>query len=374
MTLTDDSEHAPTRALPTGTSTDTAAPTDTDRATTAETAGAATAQSLRETQPGAKPMIEGTKKPFEQVALYVFVVLPFLAVLAAIPLAWGWGIGWTDVVLGLIFYVISGMGITVGFHRYFTHGAFKANRGLKVALAIAGSLAIEGPVIRWVADHRRHHAFSDRDGDPHSPWRFGESFAGLVKGFLFAHIGWLFDPEHTNQQKFAPDLLADSDVVAVDRRFPALVVVSLLAPALLGGLITWSWAGALSAFFWASLVRLCVLHHVTWSINSVCHMIGERPYASRDRSANFWPLAILSFGESWHNSHHADPTCARHGVDRGQLDISARSIAIFEKAGWATDVRWPKRERFDKLAARRAAEKAEHAGGPEQSPKADQAA
>ena len=313
-------------------------------------------QALREAQPAGKPMIEGHKKSGEQVLLYIFVIVPFLALLAAVPVLWGWGIGWTDVILALVFYYLSGMGVTVGYHRYFTHGAFRASRGLKIALAMAGSLAVEGPVIRWVADHRRHHAFSDREGDPHSPWRFGESARGLVKGFCFAHIGWLFDPEHTSQAKFAPDLQADRDLVRIDRRFPSLVLFSLLAPAVLGGLITWSLTGALTAFLWASLVRIAVLHHVTWSINSICHMIGERPYASRDRSANFWPLAILSFGESWHNSHHADPTCARHGVDRGQLDSSARLIRWFEKAGWATAVKWPKRDRFDKLAARRADE------------------
>jgi len=319
------------------------------------------APALRDGQPTGKPMTEGTKQRGEQFALYLFVIVPFLALFAAVPIVWGRGIGWTDVVLAVFFYYLSGMGVTVGYHRYFTHGSFKANRALKIALAVAGSLAIEGPVIRWVADHRRHHAFSDREGDPHSPWRFGDSMSGLTKGFFFAHIGWLFDPEHTNREKYAPDLLADRDIERVDRLFPLLVAVSLLAPAVLGGLISWSWAGALTAFFWASLVRVCVLHHVTWSINSVCHMIGERPYASRDRSANFWPLAVLSFGESWHNSHHADPTCALHGVDRGQLDISARAIQLFEKAGWATAVRWPSRDRFDKLAARRARELAEEA-------------
>ncbi|HEX4727240.1 MAG TPA: acyl-CoA desaturase [Jatrophihabitans sp.] len=313
-------------------------------------------QALREAQPTGKPMISGVKAPGEQVALFIFVIVPFLALLAAIPVAWGWGIGWTDLALAVAFYLASSLGVTVGFHRYFTHGAFKANRGLKIALAIAGSLAIEGPVLRWVADHRRHHAFSDRDGDPHSPWRFGESLAGLTKGFWFAHLGWLFDTEQTNQDKYVPDLLADSDLVRVDRQFPFWVAFTLIGPAVLGGLLTWSWTGAVTAFFWASLVRVCLLHHVTWSINSICHMVGQRPYASRDRSANFWPLAILSMGESWHNSHHADPTCARHGVDRGQLDISARTIWLFERLGWVTDVRWPKRDRFDKLAARRAAE------------------
>jgi stearoyl-CoA desaturase (delta-9 desaturase) len=296
-------------------------------------------------------VFEGEKKRGEQIVLYTFVVIPFLAVLAAVPVAWGWGLGWTDLALALVFYVISGLGITVGFHRYFTHSSFKANRGLKIALAIAGSMAIEGPVIRWVADHRRHHAFSDREGDPHSPWRYGESVPALTKGLFFAHIGWMFDVEHTNREKYTPDLLRDRDISRVDRLFPLWGAISMFLPALLGGLITWSWTGALSAFFWASLVRLCVLHHVTWSINSICHTIGERPFASRDKSANFWPLAILSFGESWHNLHHADPTAARHGVLRGQIDESARVIWLFEKLGWATDVRWPKAERIAKLRA-----------------------
>jgi stearoyl-CoA desaturase (delta-9 desaturase) len=304
---------------------------------------------LLDERPTTKPVFEGTKKRGEQVALYTFVIVPFLAFLAAVPVAWGWGLGWTDVALFLVFYAVSGLGITVGYHRYFTHGSFKAIRPLRIALAIAGSLAIEGPVIRWVADHRRHHAHSDREGDPHSPWRFGDSFGALTKGFWFAHLTWMFDVEHTNREKYTPDLMNDADIRMVDRLFPLWLAISLLLPAGLGGLITMSWTGALTAFFWASLVRIFVLHHVTWSINSVCHMIGARPFAARDKSANFWPLAILSFGESWHNMHHADPTAARHGVLRGQLDESARVIWIFEKLGWVSDVRWPKPERLAKL-------------------------
>ena len=159
----------------------------------------------------------------------------------------------------------------------------------------------------------------------------------------------MFDIEHTNREKYTPDLMRDRDIRLVDKLFPLWLAISLLLPAVIGGLVSMSWAGALSAFFWASLVRVFLLHHVTWSINSVCHMIGERPFAARDKSANFWPLAILSFGESWHNMHHADPTAARHGVLRGQLDTSARVIWTFEKLGWATDVRWPKPERLAKL-------------------------
>jgi stearoyl-CoA desaturase (delta-9 desaturase) len=295
---------------------------------------------------------EDRKKLWEQVALGVFVAVPFLAILAAIPLMWGWGVGWLDLALVVVFYTLSGLGITVGFHRYFTHGSFKATRPLRVALALAGSLAIEGPVIRWVADHRKHHAFSDRDGDPHSPWRYGEDLWSLTKGLYYAHVGWLFDVEQTDQRKYAPDLLRDPDIVRVSRAFPWLVGVSLLAPAALGGLLTWSWQGALTAFFWAGLVRVGVLHHVTWSINSLCHVYGEKPFSTRDRSGNLAWLAIPSFGESWHNLHHADPTAARHGVLRGQVDISARVIWAFERAGWAYDVRWPRPER---LEARRAA-------------------
>jgi stearoyl-CoA desaturase (delta-9 desaturase) len=282
----------------------------------------------------------------EKVLVGLFVAVPMLALIAAIPLAWGWGLGWHDVIIALAFYYVSGLGISMGFHRYFTHGSFKAKTGFRVALAIAGSLAIEGPVLTWVADHRRHHKYSDREGDPHSPWRFGEDWKALTKGLAWAHIGWLFDGNHTSQEKFCPDLLADKKVARVSALFPALVVFSLLAPALIGGLWSWSWAGALTAFFWASLVRVAFLHHVTWSINSICHTFGKEEFEVRDKSRNVNWLAILSFGESWHNLHHADPTCARHGALRGQIDTAARLIWCAEKLGWAYDVRWPDEARL----------------------------
>lgn len=292
------------------------------------------------------------KARVEQVALAAFIGVPLLAVAAAVPMLWGRYIGWTDVALATVFYAITGHGITVGFHRYFTHGSFKARRELRIALAVAGSMAIEGPPTRWVADHRRHHAFSDKDGDPHSPWRYGRSLRALTKGLWHAHIGWLFDVEQTDQRRFAPDLLDDPDIRVVTRLWPVLVTSSLLLPALLGGLLTWSWAGALTAFFWASLVRVAVLHHTTWSINSICHAVGSRPFQTRDESRNVWPLAFLSMGESWHNLHHADPTAARHGVLPGQFDSSAELIRLFEKLRLATDVRWPSK---DRVAARRVA-------------------
>jgi stearoyl-CoA desaturase (Delta-9 desaturase) len=282
----------------------------------------------------------------ERLLVAAFVAVPLLAVLAAAPLAWGWGLGWRDVVIGAVFYVISGMGISMGFHRYFTHCSFKAAKPLRAALAIAGSLAIEGPVLVWVADHRRHHKYSDREGDPHSPWRFGTDVRALTKGLLYAHIGWLFDPNRTSQQKFCPDLLADRTIRRISKAFPLWAGVSLLGPALIGGLWSVSWLGAFTAFFWASLVRVCLLHHVTWSINSVCHTFGKEDFDVRDKSRNVAWLAILSFGESWHNLHHADPTCARHGALKGQIDISARAIRWAEQLGWAWDVRWPDAQRL----------------------------
>jgi len=305
--------------------------------------------------PTTAPLVEGRKSVLEQSLVIAFMIIPVVALVAAVMLTWGWGITLLDVVIATIAYFGSGLGVTVGFHRHFTHKSFKATRPMKVALAITGSLAFQGSIVSWVADHRRHHAFSDKEGDPHSPWLFGTGPLALVRGFWHAHMGWLFDRDKTNARRFAPDLLADRDVAAVDRQFVLLTVVSLGVPALLGGLLSWSWWGALTAFLWGGLVRVGLLHHVTWSINSICHMAGRRPFGTRDRSANVWWLAVLSFGESWHNLHHADPTCARHGVKRGQIDMSARLIWLFEKFGWVHSVRWPTPQRLERLARRSAA-------------------
>jgi stearoyl-CoA desaturase (delta-9 desaturase) len=295
------------------------------------------------------PILNGRRPEGEQLLVVLFVALPTLALIVAVPFAWGWGLTWTDIGLALSFYFFCGLGVTTGFHRCFTHRAFKANRALRVALAVAGSMAFQGSIITWVADHRRHHAFTDKEGDPHSPWLFGTSAVAVAKGFWHAHLGWLFTRDQTNASRFAPDLLADPDIRRVNQQSVGWSTLSLTMPVALGGLISWSWWGALTAFFWAGLVRIAALHHVTWSTNSICHMIGNRPFTQRDRSTNFWPLAVLSMGESWHNLHHADPTCARHGVGRGQLDMTARLIWIFEKLGWAYDVHWPTARRLARL-------------------------
>jgi stearoyl-CoA desaturase (Delta-9 desaturase) len=305
----------------------------------------------RDTRAGTRPMLHGRRPGSEQLLVTLFIALPTLALIAAVPLAWGWGLSWTDIGLAVFFYLLCGMGVTAGFHRYFTHRSFKASRALRIALAVAGSMAFQGSIITWVADHRRHHIFTDKEGDPHSPWLFGTSAVAVARGFWHAHLGWLFEKDKTNTDRFAPDLLSDPDIRRVNQQNVGWSILSLTMPVLLGGLISWSWWGALTAFFWAGLVRIAALHHVTWSTNSICHMIGNRPFTQRDRSTNFWPLAILSMGESWHNLHHADPTCARHGVRRGQLDMTARLIWIFEKFGWAHDVRWPSTRRLARVSA-----------------------
>ncbi len=279
------------------------------------------------------------------VAVWIFVLVPFLALIAAVPVAWGRGLSLVDVVVAAAMYAFCGFGVTVGYHRLFTHRSFKASRPLRIVLAVAGLMAAQGSVTQWVANHRRHHAFSDRDGDPHSPWRYGTSPASVLKGLWFAHVGWMFRRELSNKARFAPDLLADKDIRVLDRIMAPLLTASLLLPAVIGLSAGGSWQSAASAFFWAGLVRMAVLHHVTWSVNSLCHVVGERPFATRDRATNLWPLAVVSLGESWHNAHHADPTAARHGVLRGQVDPSARLIWLLERLGWTHDVRWPKASR-----------------------------
>ena len=268
---------------------------------------------------------------------------PLAGLIVAVGSAWGRGLSVADACVAVLFYAVAGHGITVGYHRYLTHGAFKATRPLRIALAVAGALAVEGGPIGWVALHRRHHRFSDAEGDPHSPYRFGTSAGAQLRGLMYAHVGWLFTGPAAQPREYAPDLLADRDIRRIDRLFPLVAAASVLTPFFLGWLLTGRLHGALEMLLWAGLVRITVLHHVTWSVNSVCHLIGRRPFRTRggDRARNFWPLAVISMGESWHNLHHADPTCARHGVDRFQLDSSARLIRWLELTGAVSDVRWP---------------------------------
>jgi stearoyl-CoA desaturase (Delta-9 desaturase) len=276
-----------------------------------------------------------------RIVTLLLVAGPVILLAILLPLGWGGVITTGDVILGAVMYLFTGFGVAVGLHRLLTHRSFKAHRVLKIVLAVAGSMALEGSIISWVAIHRRHHMFSDQPGDPHSPHRYGPGPVGALKGFAWAHVGWLFAVDPTDSKRFAPDLHRDPDLVLVERLFPVLAVSSLVIPFIAGWFLYGTLVGALTALLWAGFVRMAVLHHVTWSINSLCHMSGRRPFLTTDHSTNFAPLALMSFGESWHNFHHSAPSSARHGALPHQIDLSARLIWMFEKAGWATKVRWP---------------------------------
>jgi stearoyl-CoA desaturase (Delta-9 desaturase) len=266
--------------------------------------------------------------------------VPIFALGVAVWQTWDGLLRPSDLVVFLIVYVVTGLGVTVGFHRLLTHRSFKAGPVVRGILAVLGSAAIEGPVISWVADHRKHHAFSDRPGDPHSPHvDHGVGWAGALRGLLHAHMGWLFRHEQRGARtRYAPDLLADPVVRFVDRTFPLWALGGLAAAFGLGVAIGGSVAAGLTALLWGGAVRLFVLHHVTYSINSICHVFGRRRFRTRDESRNVFWLALPSLGESWHNNHHAFPTSAAHGLGRWQLDPSALVIRGLEACGLAWDV------------------------------------
>ena len=276
----------------------------------------------------------------DRIATGTITVLPILALGVVAWQLWATALHGSDLIVFAIVYLATGLGVTVGFHRHFTHRSFKTKKGVRAALAIMGSAAVEGPIISWVADHRKHHAFADEEGDPHSP-HVGHAggFRGALKGLLHAHVGWLFI--HTQRglkTRYAPDLMKDPIVRFVDRTFLLWVAVGLLVPFGLGWLIGGSIHSALTGLLWGGLVRMFVLHHVTYSINSICHFFGRRDHDTPDESRNVAWLSVLSMGESWHNNHHAFPTSARHGIRRWQVDISAGVIWVLEKLGLAWDV------------------------------------
>jgi stearoyl-CoA desaturase (delta-9 desaturase) len=270
----------------------------------------------------------------------LITVLPMLALGVAVWQAWGGWLHPSDLIVFGILYVLTGLGVTVGFHRLFTHRSFKTRAGVRAVLAILGSAAIEGPVISWVADHRKHHAFSDRHGDPHSPHvDHGVGVTGALRGLLHAHMGWLFiHDQRGSRSRYAPDLLRDPVMRFVDRTFFLWAIGGLALAFGLGVAIGGTVAAGLTALLWGGGVRMFVLHHVTYSINSICHVFGRRAFDTSDESRNVSWLALLSFGESWHNNHHAFPTSARHGLGRWQLDVSALVIRGLEACGLASDV------------------------------------
>lgn len=279
-----------------------------------------------------------------QLAVTALILFgPLIGTAAAAASLFGRGVSLLDLALCAGFYALSGHGVTAGYHRLLAHRGFVATRLTKIALCAAGSLAFQGSLVGWVAHHRHHHAFTDIEGDPHSPHLFGEGRFGHLRGLVHAHLGWLFRPPPSDVERWAPDLLADRDLVTLSQLFPLACVVSLGSPTLLGWLLTGTASGAIGGLVWGGLVRVFLLQQVTFAVNSACHLWGSRPFLTRehDRSTNLAPLAVLAMGDSWHNAHHANPRMARHGVDRLQLDSTACLIRVLEACRLVSAVHWP---------------------------------
>jgi stearoyl-CoA desaturase (delta-9 desaturase) len=298
------------------------------------------APAIQDAPPGLDDVQPVAHETVDRIATGTITVVPFIALGVVGWQVWNDLLHWSDVAVFLIMYVITGLGVTVGFHRHLTHRSFKAKRWVRGGLAIMGSMAIEGPVTAWVADHRKHHAFSDKEGDPHSPHVGHEGgFRGALRGLFHAHVGWLFIHTHRGAKaRYAPDLQKDPLIRWVDRTFLLWVFAGLALAFALGYAIGGTLTAALTGLLWGGGVRMLVVHHVTYSINSLCHFFGERRYATGDESRNLLWLALPTLGESWHNNHHAFPTSAAHGLRKRDIDPSAGVIWALEKLGLVWDV------------------------------------
>jgi stearoyl-CoA desaturase (Delta-9 desaturase) len=300
------------------------------------------------------PHIVAAMTRTEKVANLGAVILPFAATLAAIVLLWNQVVHPTDLAILAAMYLLTALGITVGFHRLLTHRAFLAPKPVEYALAVLGSMAVQGPVISWVADHRKHHAHTDVEGDPHSPHvGHGDGVGGVLRGLWHAHVGWLLTEQgRAARRRYAPDLCEDAGMRTINRHFPWLVIAGLLAPALAGWALTGSLAGAATGLLWGGLVRVFFVHHVTWSVNSVCHFLGTRRFEVDDESRNVFWLALPSLGESWHHNHHAFPRSARHGLRWWEVDLTGLVISGLARVGLARNVVRITPERQRELSAR----------------------
>jgi len=305
-------------------------------------------------RPAADDVQPSTNETRDRIITGLVTLVPFLALGLVVWQLWDRALHWHDLTVFAIVYVATGLGVTVGFHRYLTHRSFATSRHLRAVLAALGSAAIEGPVISWVADHRKHHAFSDREGDPHSPHvGHGSGWRGQFRGLVHAHLGWLFIHTHrAARRRYAPDLMRDPVVSFIDRTFVLWAAIGLALPFGLGVAIGGTITTGLTGLLWGGAVRIFVVHHITYSINSLCHFFGRRRFDTGDESRNLTWLALFSFGESWHNNHHAFPTSARHGLRLWEraLDPSAIVIRLLELCGLAWDVVRVSPERQQKKA------------------------
>jgi stearoyl-CoA desaturase (Delta-9 desaturase) len=276
----------------------------------------------------------------EKLANLGAVVVPFLATIAAIAALPGSLVSAGDLAIAAALYLLTAIGITVGFHRLLTHRSFQTSKPIEYAFAVLGSMAVQGPVISWVADHRKHHAHADKEGDPHSPHvGYGDGLGGVLGGLWHAHSGWLMSTQgRAEWRRYAPDLYEDRGMRLIGRRFVPLVLLSLAIPTLAGYLLSDSLLGAATGLLWGGLVRIFFVHHITWSVNSLCHFLGSRRFQTEDRSTNVFWLSLPSLGESWHHNHHAFPRSAVHGLKRWELDPSALFITAMERLGLAWNV------------------------------------
>jgi stearoyl-CoA desaturase (Delta-9 desaturase) len=278
-----------------------------------------------------------------QVVTMIAVVVPPLGIVLAMGLLWGIAFHWVDLALLAVMYVLCAFGTTIGFHRFFTHRGFEARAPVKAALAILGCMTMQGPVTQWVTDHRKHHALSDKPGDPHSPHvGHGDGAWGAVRGFVHAHVGWMFSNMGMEQgRQYGRDLYDDRLIRTIDRLYLVWVVLTLGIPFAIGYAIGGTWQAGLEGLVWGGLIRIFAYQHATFSVNSICHMFGRQDYRSRDEARNNWVVAVLVFGEGWHNNHHAFPVSARHGLRRWQLDMSWWVIRGLEKLRLVWDVKVP---------------------------------
>lgn len=280
----------------------------------------------------------------QRVAMGLSVILPLVVLIAAIVLLWHRVpamIGWPQMIAMIVMYCIAGFGTTVGYHRLLTHRSFEAPRFVRALLAIFASTGAQGPVMRWCATHRRHHQTSDHDGDPHSPHLHGSSILAVTRGMWHAHVSWMFERDKPDMAHSVADLLADPVLLRVDHLYWLWVALGILLPGAFVGLWTGTWQGVFSGILWGGFVRICLMQHVTWSINSVCHVWGSRPFQTSDHSANNWICAVLALGEGWHNNHHAFPTSARQGLRWWQFDSSWLIIRAMKAMGLAWNLRTP---------------------------------
>ena len=301
------------------------------------------ARSARALPAGATRRQDARARTIERTVLLAITGLPLLGAVGGVVLLASGTLGLADHATFAVLYVVTGLGITLGYHRLLAHRAFRTGPVLRALLAIAGAMAVQGPALRWVADHRRHHGFTDRDGDPHSPWTPAREDESRARGLRHAHVGWFFDEEKTVVRRFAPDLIRDPVVARVDRLYPVWMLLTLAVPVAIGLLVDGA-SGAVRGLLWGGLTRVFVVQHVTWSINSIGHAFGTRRFDTPDESRNNRLLAWLALGEGWHNNHHAFPRAAVHGMAPGEIDPSGLVLRVLERLGLVRDLHRPKPE------------------------------